>query len=357
MGTREEVKLMILSILLNSGEVDASTLEKKAGCSNKTFLKARRELEEGGYITKRYEPRQGGGPYAFYSITKRGREYYEKEVVKKTVGNLVDKTEPNEIERLKRMLENMECELKHYKRLNEIHKLENMPLPLVVLRKMLGEERAREFANVFDDGRGVDGLPPELREVEVKTVSVDEYFRTYERGPGWKVLKNNIKEVKTPLGKEGIEVIRYEGTVTVGRYKELFRLYAEEFEYEWLKWKKEFQLSDDDWMRIGPFIVHELLFEAGRVNLQFIIGNLLYRYILSGKPNGEEELKQFVMKIYRYEEGAAKKEAKRIVEEFKELRNQPIEKIWSGVEKEVDLFHAGSQPLFNYLKNKYVSVR
>lgn len=123
------------------------------------------------------------------------------------------------------------------------------------------------------------------------------------------------------------------------------------------KVEEGFQLSDDDWMGIGPFIIHELLFEAGRVNLPIAIDNLIYGYVLSGKPNGEKELKQTFMRVLGYKKDDAEKMAKMTVEEFKRLRNEPIEKIWMEVEKDVNRLNCEKKRMFNFLKSKYAPFR
>jgi|GEM_PF-2037386 len=350
MGTIEDVKLRILSILVKFGEMNATTLEKVADCSNKTFLKARQELEKDGFIVKRYEKRSGGGLYAFYSITDEGRKYYEKERLKVDFADIVDKADLNRVEKLKRMLEAMRRELEHYKRLDEIHELEELPLPLVVLKKMFGEEQARNFKNVFEDRRGVDDLPPELRELEVKTVSADEFFRHYT-GPQWKVLKEDLKRIEERRGNATL--YRYEGTVTIGMYKRLFRLYEEEFEYEWLKWKEEFNLSDEDWKMIGPYIAYDMLSEAGRIDLPIMISNSLYNYVLSKKPNAVEELKKCFIQVFQCNEDYAEKMARETLEFFNELRRKTVEEVWREVEREVSHLDEVSQQIFKYIKTKY----
>ena len=123
-----EVENRILSFLLENKQANAKQLEKIAGCSNKTFLKARQQLEKHGLITKRYEPKPGGGLHAIYSLTKKGIEAAEREALKTEI----DKASPEEIEKIKK-------ELRHYKVLNRIYELKDSPLPLGEVMKKLTE--------------------------------------------------------------------------------------------------------------------------------------------------------------------------------------------------------------------------
>jgi len=68
MGTTEEVKLRILAFLLKAKEATAKQLEEKADCANKTFLKARQQLEKESLIEKSYRKREHGGIKALYRI-------------------------------------------------------------------------------------------------------------------------------------------------------------------------------------------------------------------------------------------------------------------------------------------------
>jgi predicted transcriptional regulator len=68
MGTIENVKLKILGFLMEVKEANAKKLEEKAECANKTFFKARQQLEKNGLIQKLYQKREKGGLEAIYSI-------------------------------------------------------------------------------------------------------------------------------------------------------------------------------------------------------------------------------------------------------------------------------------------------
>jgi len=107
--TSEKVKIKILKFLLNAGKANAKTLEQKAECANKTFLKVRKQLEKEGLIKKDYEPKPDGGIYAQYYIPddklRDVKNLLEKEELKQRMSKYIDNATPQEIEELKKALQ------------------------------------------------------------------------------------------------------------------------------------------------------------------------------------------------------------------------------------------------------------
>jgi len=117
MGTIEDVKLKILSFLMEVKEANAKTLEEKAECANKTFLKARQQLEKDGLIQKRYQNRKEGGLEAIYSIPQEKLQtvklMLEREALKRDFNQKISSlNDPGEIEFLNAQVLEYENRLK-----------------------------------------------------------------------------------------------------------------------------------------------------------------------------------------------------------------------------------------------------
>ena len=110
MGTVEDVKLRILTFLADTKEATAKQLEEKAGCANKTFLKARQQLEKEGLIKKNYELREGGGLKAIYRIPEEKRQTVEIILQRASLKQRIDKADFNEIQFLKKKIEQIEIQ-------------------------------------------------------------------------------------------------------------------------------------------------------------------------------------------------------------------------------------------------------
>ena len=180
----------------------------------------------------------------------------ERQAIKQELDDL----EPSEQIRLVR---NMRAELTKMRRERKMFELSEMTLPFVVLSKLVGEKEARTYTNNFQDVRSVEELPLELQEVDIKTVSAEEYHRDYILHPAWKVLRRDTKMVweempemitdrvgrevgKVRIGRVGKEI----GTVIIGAYKKLLDMYSELFEETFLKFKDEYDLDDAEWAEI-----------------------------------------------------------------------------------------------------------
>jgi hypothetical protein len=116
-------------------------------------------------------------------------------------------------------------------------------------------------------------------EIEVKTVTPAEYA-SEKRIYGWKILKRNTKIQWDKEKKYGHEV----GTITIGIYTELRKLYEEQFEANWMKWKKEYNLTDDEWTEVGDTL--RILMETGSTPTK--ISDFLKDHTLSKTHKGRK---------------------------------------------------------------------
>ena len=372
MGTIEDVKLKILGFLMEAKEANAKKLEEIAECANKTFLKARQQLEKEGLIQKRYQNRKEGGLEAVYSIPQEKLQsikiMLDKEALKKNFNkNLSNAKTPEDIEFYKKKLDELEKELKYYKRLNRIKELEQLRvLPLQAVLKKLEQmgfnseeldfyvektkngERyhygSRRKITNFAGGAFFDDFKPEDIEIILEPAHkykdpkdfLTQIAEEIEYGPEWIML------TEEPV----------KGYYILGAYKELLQLYQEEFEFEWLKWKEEFNLSDEDWKIVGPWVCFKMLFDAGRVDLPIEIRNYLYEYTLYRKPNAFEELKELYTR--HFGERGAEAQAEKTIQHFKRLEETPIKELWQEVEENLlPVLNETNRRIFQYLKNKY----
>lgn len=198
--------------------------------SKNTLLKYKGELEREGKLKKKINK---DGKIVYYVPEEYHRELEALERRRRLQSEVNGLIKNYGEEVVKKLVE----EVDHLKRELMIKELERRPLPRIVLEKMVGEE-ARSFKNMFELVGTIEDLPPEMREVEVKTISEKEYIHSYRFHRGWKILKED----------------REKGLMIIGIYKELLRLYKENFEYDLLKWKERCKLTDDEWAIFGPFV-------------------------------------------------------------------------------------------------------
>jgi predicted transcriptional regulator len=106
-ATREKVKKQILTHLkkkrMKSGE-----LYRSVKCANKTFNKARQELENSGYIAKYGENNPSGGlPYKIYYIPDGKMKEVEEFLTKGKMHELAELEEPTvqQLQNLRRLVE------------------------------------------------------------------------------------------------------------------------------------------------------------------------------------------------------------------------------------------------------------
>ena len=287
------------------------------------------------------------GPYL---LTNKGKEEAEKEAQKRKINKKIDEADPGELEILKQKISELEKELNYYKIQAKIQEYEEAHLPLTpVIKKLttLGFKKIdhSKLVNYFQKyfgpfGKSDDDFSPDEIEIKLIPASEIEGFLTSvevgaKYGPGWVIL--SFKPIN--------------GYYIIGAYKELLELYNILFEYEWLKWKEKFNLTDEDWKIVGPYVCLKMLFDAGVVHTPLEISGYLYRYTLWKKPNAFEELKRTYMKHFGKEEAEAEEQAKKTIKYFNELREKPINERWNEVE--IHYLDEGSKRIFKYLKNKY----
>jgi len=378
-GTIEDVKLKILGFLMEAKEANAKKLEEIAECANKTFLKARQQLEKEGLIQKRYQNRKEGGLEAVYSIPQEKLQsikiMLDKEALKKNFNkNLSNAKTPEDIEFYKKKLDELEKELKYYKRLNRIKELEQLHvLPLQAVLKKLEQmgfkwqELCPNFYVEDPEYEKITGHKPRSLGDDDKLVNIGigDWFDSFKPEDIEIILEpahkyKNPKDFLTQIAEEveyGPEWIvlteePVKGYYILGAYKELLQLYQEEFEFEWLKWKEEFNLSDEDWKIVGPWVCFKMLFDAGRVDLPIEIRDYLYEYTLYRKPNAFEELKELYTR--HFGKRGAEAQAEKTIQHFKRLEETPVKELWQEVEEDLlPVLNETNRRIFQYLKNKY----
>jgi len=303
MGTTEKVKLRILAFLLKAKESTAKQLEEKADCANKTFLKARQQLEKEGLIQKRYQNRKEGGLKAIYSIPQEKLQavkvMLEREALKKNYNEKINSlNSPEDIEFYKKKLVNLEKELRYYKGLEILRQYEELPsLPAkAVLEKLkeMGFNGEGKLHNI-GIGTGYNHFKPEDIELKIipekdsedlPSMNFDDKFINLklEYGPLWKVL--NFKPVK--------------GFFIIGTYKKPLQICEEIFEEFLLpEIRERFGLSHDEWEIVEPEIrriFHEELSESEKYEMvrfrnipkpiESFVREFKELYPISQKPKG-----------------------------------------------------------------------
>jgi DNA-binding Lrp family transcriptional regulator len=375
----DDIQFEILNFLLQNGEVRFTKLMENLSKSENfknygveslkvILLRKIKPLVENGYIQKK----DLGHQNVHYLIPQEKLQTVKVLLGKKDLDKNFEKIKsnvktPEDIEFYKKKLDELEKELKYYKRLNRIKELEQLRvLPLQAVLKKLEQmgfnseeldfyvektkngERyhygSRRKITNFAGGAFFDDFKPEDIEIILEPAHkyknpkdfLTQIAEEVEYGPEWIVL------TEEPV----------KGYYILGAYKELLQLYQEEFEFEWLKWKEEFNLSDEDWKIVGPWVCFKMLFDAGRVDLPIEIRNYLYEYTLYRKPNAFEELKELYTRRFRKREAEAR--AEKTIQHFKRLEETPVKELWQEVEENLlPVLNETNRRIFQYLKNKY----
>jgi DNA-binding Lrp family transcriptional regulator len=375
----DDIQFEILNFLLQNGEVRFTKLMENLSKSENfknygveslkvILLRKIKPLVENGYIQKK----DLGHQNVHYLIPQEKLQTVKVLLGKKDLDKNFEKIKsnvktPEDIEFYKKKLDELEKELKYYKRLNRIKELEQLRvLPLQAVLKKLEQmgfnseeldfyvektkngERyhygSRRKITNFAGGAFFDDFKPEDIEIILEPAHkyknpkdfLTQIAEEVEYGPEWIVL------TEEPV----------KGYYILGAYKELLQLYQEEFEFEWLKWKEEFNLSDEDWKIVGPWVCFKMLFDAGRVDLPIEIRNYLYEYTLYRKPNAFEELKELYTRRFRKREAEA--QAEKTIQHFKRLEETPVKELWQEVEENLlPVLNETNRRIFQYLKNKY----
>ena len=163
-----------------------------------------------------------------YYIPKEKRHEVKAILDRENLKQRIDKATQEEIEALKRKLEETEIELKYYKILEQIRELEEIPLPEKAVRKIL-ENKIGEIAQKIplnDVSSNVELNSVGPMHIIIKEVSLDEYERQYMFDRRWKRLQIFIENRKR-IKFGDIETIKFEGKVFIGTYKKLLELYGE----------------------------------------------------------------------------------------------------------------------------------
>jgi predicted transcriptional regulator len=308
MGTIEDAKFKILAFLIEVKETNAKQLEKKAGCANKTFLKARQQLEKDGLIQKRYQNRKEGGLEAIYSIPQEKLQtvklMLEREALKKNCRRQIDNLGPDDIEFYKQKLDELEKELKHYKRLDRIRELGFKPFPASIIHSKI-----KEFGINDDEfwrkSKSIVWLQPSIShgvksddvilKLSPKLIVPPKPLDDFDRG--WKLLG----------------YVSSKKSYVYAIYKELFELYKEHLKETYTLFKNEYCLNEDEWKDLSPKIYK--MIEDGSCMRE--IRNYLFSYILS--LNSIDRLKNFFMK-HEINEENAERWAREIIEEAKHVK-------------------------------------
>jgi len=375
----DDIQFEILNFLLQNGEVRFTKLMENLSKSENfknygveslkvILLRKIKPLVENGYIQKK----DLGHQNVHYLIPQEKLQTVKVLLGKKDLDKNFEKIKsnvktPEDIEFYKKKLDELEKELKYYKRLNRIKELEQLRvLPLQAVLKKLEQmgfnseeldfyvektkngERyhygSRRKITNFAGGAFFDDFKPEDIEIILEPAHkyknpkdfLTQIAEEVEYGPEWIVL------TEEPV----------KGYYILGAYKELLQLYQEEFEFEWLKWKEEFNLSDEDWKIVGPWVCFKMLFYAGRVDLPIEIRNYLYEYTLYRKPNAFEELKELYTR--HFGERGAEAQAEKTIQHFKRLEETPVKELWQEVEENLlPVLNETNRRIFQYLKNKY----
>ena len=250
--------------------------------SKNTLLRFKKELEREGKLKKRIDE---NGNVVYY-VPEEFRPELEAIREKRRLLSQLENMTPKEMaETIKRLRD----ELEFLKRKELAKELEEMPLPLVVLEKMFGKEKARSLANWFEDGRTIEELPPYLREIEVKEVPFEEYMREYA-GLGWKLLEDKTRTIWKRLKDPSTKIGHREGTVIIGAYKYVLKFYEEQFERNLLMWKEVFDLDEEEWIEVKE-TAREMM-ESGLPPWE--VRNFLLKHILFQTPEGGERFKRLI---------------------------------------------------------------
>ena len=193
-------------------------------CSEKTFCSHKKQLEAAGILKKKIG--KLGSPV--YYIPEEKRHEVKAILDRENLKQRIDKATQEEIEALKRKLEETEIELKYYKILEQIRELEEMPLPEKAVRKILENKIGKITQKITLGNVGgnveLDSIGP--MDIIIKEVSLDEYEREYMFDRRWKRLTMLIENRKR-MKFGDIEAVEFEGKVFIGTYKKLLKLYEE----------------------------------------------------------------------------------------------------------------------------------
>jgi len=339
-GTIEDVKLKILGFLMEAKEANAKKLEEIAECANKTFLKARQQLEKEGLIQKRYQNRKEGGLEAIYSIPQEKLQTVKVLLGKKDLDKNFEKIKsnvktPEDIEFYKKKLVELERERQKNELLERIRRFESLKvLPLKAVSEKLekmGFKREDFFSkngstkliNVGMDSR-LNYFRPE--DIEIKLLRsrkpTPHELNQILQGMGKEMVLTAF-EVPALLGPGWMSLTYDEvkGCHIIGAYKELLRLYQEYANLQLLEIKEAWQLSDEDIKALEPTL-KELVIK--RINNPLIadeIDNCIINYLVKTGKDALERVKRFYIE-FGLNEKAAEQCARELIEQAKNAKTE-----------------------------------
>jgi predicted transcriptional regulator len=339
-GTVEDVKLKILGFLMEAKEANAKKLEEIAECANKTFLKARQQLEKEGLIQKRYQNRKEGGLEAIYSIPQEKLQTVKVLLGKKDLDKNFEKIKsnvktPEDIEFYKKKLVELERERQKNELLERIRRFESLKvLPLKAVSKKLekmGFKREDFFSkngstkliNVGMDSR-LNYFQPE--DIEIKLLRsrkpTPQELNQILQGMGKEMVLTAF-EVPALLGPGWMSLTYDEvkGCHIIGAYKELLRLYQEYANLQLLEIKEAWQLSDEDIKALEPTL-KELVIK--RINNPLIadeIDNCIINYLVKTGKDALERVKRFYIE-FGLNEKDAEQCARKLIEQAKNAKTE-----------------------------------
>lgn len=307
----DEIEIDVLAHLLEKGEQrfveiaesifprHAKTFQQDENHFKVVLVRKLDRLREDGLIEKKVLSNKN----VRYSIPTVEKAEIAKKI--KHLKNLefLAKLPPEEIDKLLKENERL-------KRLNRIHELESKGFfPVLAVIKKLVDEHGFKIEDFYEKDQLEDpavkqfiknfykgiyehivypkrlvmchlsGTPAEeLAEkdnIEIKlipSIHYDDEF--YKRFSGW---------IELTTWDEPIN-----GYHIFAAWKELLRLYVEQFEDDWLKWKEQFKISDEDWKKAGPAVAFLMMFDKGREDLSFEIATYLHEF---AKNKSSEALK------------------------------------------------------------------
>jgi hypothetical protein len=216
---------------------------------------------------------------------------------------------PEDIEFYKKKLDELEKELKHYKRVARIRELELKLFPADIIQSKIKE----------------------------LGINDDEFWRQsesivwYRPGINHGVKSDDIilklsREPLPPKPSDDGDIDYYQGLKLLGYvpskklyvyaiYKELLELYKEHLKETYTSLKKEFCLNDDEWKNLSPKI-YEMI-ENGSSMRE--IRRYLFNYILS--LNSIDKLKNLYMK-HGINEKLAERWARELIEQAKNAKTE-----------------------------------
>jgi len=331
MGTIEDVKLKILSFLMEVKEANAKQLEEIAECANKTFLKARQQLEKDGLIQKRYQNRKEGGLEAIYSIPQEKLQTVKVLLGKKDLDKNFEKIKsnvktPEDIEFYKKKLAELEKELKHYKQLSRLIDLTLIEcLPAKAVLEKLEQKGLRDFdLNMLINTYDIPDFRPEDVEVfliPASELNITEKIADISRIPYSVLFKYLPIEKDYPINMIPWILLTpspIKNYYVIGAYKIFTECYFDShfFDRSWhIDWKGYYELSDEDWKVIEPKIREVVIKNAGRKDLDDKISAYIINYLVNTKGDAFERLKKIYLKY-----GASGKMAEEMVRIHEEAK-------------------------------------